>query len=115
MMAKYQVIFHIDEQAKIGLVLNNIKNLLVDLDKDHLEIEMVANGDAVKVLLRSATEFAPIMEELAAKNVVFCACANSMRNFGLQKEKLLDFVQVVPAGVGEIVKKEAAGWLYIRP
>ena len=49
------------------------------------------------------------------KQVRFCACANSLRSLGLRKEELLDFVEVVSAGVGEIVKKQAVGWAYIRP
>jgi len=28
---------------------------------------------------------------------------------------LLDLVDVVPAGVSELVKKQAEGWAYIRP
>jgi len=113
-MDKYKVIFHIDEQIKIGLVLNNISNLIIDIGQENLEIEMVANSDVVKLLVKGI-EFEPMLEELAKKQVRFCACANSLRNFGLQKEELLDFVEVVSAGVGEILKKQAAGWAYIRP
>lgn len=114
-MDKYKVIFHIDELARAGLVLNNISNLLIDMGEDNLEIEMVANGDAVKMLVKSSNEYKLKLEELANKHVVFCACANSLRGFSLPTEELLSFVEVVSAGVGEIVKKQAAGWSYIRP
>lgn len=30
-MDKYKVVFHIDEQVKAGLVLNNISNLITDI------------------------------------------------------------------------------------
>jgi len=113
-MGKYKVVFHIDEQVKAGLVLNNISNLITDIGEDNLEIEMVANGDAVKLLV-NGIEFEPMLKELVKKQVGFCACANSLRSLGLRKEELLDFVEVVSAGVGEIVKKQAAGWAYIRP
>ena len=114
-MEKYKVVFHIDEQPKGALVINNINNLITDLGGENLEIEMLVNGDAVKMLVRSTAEFGLQLKELAEKQVVFCACANSLRNFGIQKEELLDFVTVVSAGVGELVKKQAAGWAYIRP
>ena len=104
---KYKVVFHIDEQAKASLVLHNISNLITDIGGDNLGIEMVANSDAVKVLIKIANEFEPILKELAEKQVVFCACTNAMNNFGIQKDELLDFVTVVPSGVGEIVKKSA--------
>lgn len=113
-MGKYKVVFHIDEQVKAGLVLNNISNLITDIGEDNLEIEMVANGDAVKLLV-NGIEFEPMLKELVKKQVGFCACANSLHSLGLRKEELLDFVEVVSAGVGEIVKKQAAGWAYIRP
>lgn len=114
-MDKYKVVFHIDEQTKVGLVLHNISNLITDIGGENLEIEMVANGDAVRVMVRSANEFGPMLKELVERQVVFCACANAMRNFEIQKDELLDFVTVVSSGVGEIVKKQAAGWAYIRP
>lgn len=114
-MEKYKVVFHIDEQPKGALVLNNISNLIIDLGEENLEIEMVANGDAVKVLGRNTTEYGSLIKELAEKHVVFCTCANSLRNFGIQKDELLDSVTVVSAGVSELVKKQAAGWAYIRP
>jgi len=114
-MDKYKVVFHIDEQDRASLVLNNIRNLIADIGEDSLEIEMVANGDAVKMLAKGPNEYKAMLEELAKRQVVICACSNSMRNFGLQKDQLLDFVNVVSAGVGEIVKKQAVGWAYIRP
>ncbi|OLN27382.1 DsrE family protein [Desulfosporosinus metallidurans] len=114
-MYKNNVIFHIDEQDKVGLVLHNISNLIVDLGEGNLNIEMVANGDAVKMFARSTNVFETTLKELAEKKVVLCACANAMRDLGIQKDELLDFVTVVSAGVGEIVKKQAVGWVYIRP
>lgn len=113
-MDQYKVVFHIDEEDKAGLVLHNINNLIIDIGEDNLEIELVANGDAVKLLVKGI-EFEPMFKELAKKRVRFCACANALRNFGIQKDELIDFVIVVSAGVGEIVKKQAAGWAYIRP
>jgi hypothetical protein len=114
-MDKYKVVFHIDEQVEASLVLHNISNLITDLGGENLEIEMVANGDAVKVLARSADESRSMLIELAEKRVAFSACANAMRNLGIQKDELFDFVTVVSSGVGEIVKKQTAGWAYIRP
>ena len=114
-MDKYKVVFHVDEQDKTDLALNNISNLIIDIGEENLEIEMVANGDAVKALVRSTSKFGLMFKDLADKQVVFCVCANAMRNFGIHKDELFDFTIVVSAGVGEIVKKQAAGWAYIRP
>lgn len=111
---KLKVVFHLDEEDKASLVLHNISNLIKDIGEENLEIEMVVNSDTVKLLIKGI-EFEPMFEELVKKQVKFCACANSMRNLGIQKDELLNFVTVVSSGVGEIVKKQAAGWAYIRP
>ena len=113
-MNQYKVIFHIDEKPKAELVFKNIKNLIADLGLENLEVEMLANDEAVKLLLKDS-EHKQALEELAAQRVIFCACANSLRNFEIKEDQLLGFVNIVSAGVGEIVKKQAAGWLYIRP
>ncbi len=113
-MDKYKVVFHIDEQGKASLVLHNINNLIDDIGGDNLTIEMVANSDAVKILLRSSSEI-ELLHELAEKQVMICACANALRNFEIKKDELLEFVTIVPSGVGEIVRKQASGWAYIRP
>jgi intracellular sulfur oxidation DsrE/DsrF family protein len=114
-MNKFKVIFHMKEQVKVGLILKNIFNLISDIGVEHLEIEMVTNGDAVKVFVRRTSEFGAMLKDLAEKQVVFCACAHALRNFGIQKNELLDFVNVDSSGGGEIVKKRAAGWTYICP
>lgn len=113
-MDKFKVLFHLDEEDKTGLVLQNIGNLIIDLGQDNLEIEMVANSEAVKSLVKG-NKFESMYKELVNKQLSICACANTMRNLGIQKEELPDFVTVISSGVGEIVKKQAAGWSYIRP
>jgi len=53
--------------------------------------------------------------ELAAKGVVFAACANAMRAHNLTKNDMLEVAVIVPSAVGELIKKQAHGWAYIRP
>ncbi|MDP4159065.1 MAG: DsrE family protein [Bacillota bacterium] len=113
-MDKYKVVFQIDEEERVGLALQNITNLINDIGVGNLEIEMVSKGEAVKSLVKGSI-FDRSFEELAKKQVKFCACANTIRNLGIQKDKLFDFVTVVPSGVGELVKRQAEGWAYIRP
>ena len=112
---KFKVIFHMQEHVKVGLWLNNIVNLISDIGPEYLEIEMITNGDAVKALVRKTSQFGPMLQELAEKEVVFCACENSMRNFGIHKSDLLDFVNVDTSSGSNIVRKRAAGWTYICP
>lgn len=76
---------------------------------------MVAFGDAVNVFMRNTSEYEPLLKDLAEKNVEFCVCAYALHENGINKNELFDFVTVDYSGGGEIEKKKAAGWSYIRP
>jgi intracellular sulfur oxidation DsrE/DsrF family protein len=116
-MNKYRVVFHLDEPSKgrADQVFRNIENLLADLGDNNVEVELVANGGGVKALVKDSDSRAEQIDPLAAKGVRFAACAYSLRQLGIAREALLESVEVVSSGVGELVKKQAAGWAYIRP
>lgn len=116
-MDTYRVVFHIDEGAvaRANMVLHNIENLMNDLGEETVEVALVANGEGVRALLRSANVHKRQISKLAQRGVQFLACRNSLRFMGLGKDDLLDAVTIVSAGVTELVKKQADGWAYIRP
>lgn len=116
-MEKYKAVFHVDEglKARGDLVLTNIENLIADLGQNNVEIELVANGEGIIALLKTPNLHGEQVQRLGAKGVRFVACANTMRQMGLTKEALLAPVEIVPSGVGELVKKQTQGWAYIRP
>ncbi|MHB0987648.1 MAG: DsrE family protein [Bellilinea sp.] len=116
-MNKYHVVFHLDEPSKgrADQVFRNIENLLADLGEDNVEVELVANGGGVKALVKDPNSHAEQIEPLAAKGVRFAACAHSLNQWEIARDKLLESVEVVSSGVGELVKRQAEGWAYIRP
>jgi intracellular sulfur oxidation DsrE/DsrF family protein len=114
-LKKYRVIFHIDEIIKSKLVLGNINNLIKDLGEKNLEIELLTNSEAVKLLLTDANIFSEELNSLKLKNVVFAVCANSLHQMGLDKDLLFDFCVIVPSGVGELVIRQTNGYTYIKP
>lgn len=111
---KYKVVFHTDYQARIDLGLENVENLLADLGES-VEIELVANFEAITLLSKAANKYEAKISELAAKGVIFAACANAMRAHNLSKDDMLEVAIVVPSAVGELIKKQDQGWAYIRP
>lgn len=111
-MSKYKALFHLDEPDRTRMVLNNIKNLVDDMED--VEIELVVNATAVEVL-QEESEYRHIIEKLDKREVSFMACSNSLNNFDIKEEDLIDFVGVVSAGVTEITIKQSEGWEYIRP
>ena len=111
----YRVIFHVDENRKISLALKNIENLIADLGEDALEIELVANSEAISMMLKNSSDYIEQIRNLAHRKVHFAICSNAMRQMNIVKEDLLEIADVVPSGIGELVKKQSEGWIYIRP
>jgi intracellular sulfur oxidation DsrE/DsrF family protein len=118
-VVEYKVIFHIDELNKWNLVLKNVSNLLAAIGNSSFQIEVLANAEAVKAYNTSSKEIDPnisnLSEELNAKGVKFVACNNALKGFGLQKEDINFFVDIVPAGVLELAEKQMEGYSYIKP
>jgi intracellular sulfur oxidation DsrE/DsrF family protein len=116
-MKRYRVIFHIDEPSKgrAEQVLMNITNLLDDLGEETVAVELLANGGGVRAMARETEDLPEQIEALTQRGVHFVACQHSLDHLNMQREDLLDLVDIVPAGVSELVKKQAEGWAYIRP
>lgn len=116
-MESYKAIFHIDELNKWNQLLANVANLVEDLSKNHLEIEVLANGEAVKYFdsTNDSQENIDKMTTLNQEDVSFVACNNSLTGNDIPKEVLYSFVEVVPAGVSELVRKQHEGFAYIKP
>lgn len=116
-MKEYRALFHLDEDApeKFNETLNNIRNLLVDLEAENVDVELVANGKGVLSLLNSNQAQAIRVRNLADEGVSFTVCANSLKHLKIDAADLMPQAIIVPAGVGELVRKQSQGWAYIKP
>ena len=54
------------------------------------------------------------IQKLEAAHVRFVACGNAMKKQHLEAADLVAGVDVVPAGIVEVVRKQEAGWVYIE-
>jgi intracellular sulfur oxidation DsrE/DsrF family protein len=113
----YKALFHLatSRRSTADEALGGIRRLLNDLGPDQVEVELVANADGVIIYLPALKVYTERIELLARSGVRFVACANSLRSMGLEREQLLELVEVVPSGVGELTRRQAEGWAYIRP
>lgn len=96
------------------LALNNIRNLQEDLGADKVTIELVVYGPGIGMLKRDSP-VGPQIADTAKTGVAVNACQNTMRGQKLVAADMLQTVTYVPAGVVEIVKRQQAGWAYLRP
>lgn len=95
-------------------VLNNVENLQKAFAPEPTEIEVVAHGKALAMLQRTNAPQSERMARNAAAGVKFAACENTMRRMKVQKSDLFDFVVTVDSGVAEVVRKQEAGWAYLK-
>ncbi len=116
---KADVVFHVDwdEEKRLVMALNNIANLLKEVSHEDSRICLVANGASVPLFRRgpAAPAYAFQIDTLAKKGVRFLVCGNSLRNFNIPPEDILENCEVVRAGIVELVRMQAEGFAYIKP
>lgn len=101
------------EEVDWQLTLNNVRNLESGLAPDAVEVEIVAYGPGTAFLKKDAPDAAEI-QKFEAAHVHFVACGNAMKKQHLEAAGLVAGVDVVPAGIVEVVRKQEAGWVYIK-
>ncbi len=101
------------EEVDWQLTLNNVRNLESGLAPDAVEVEIVAYGPGTAFLKKDAPVAAEI-QKLEAAHVHFVACGNAMKKQHLEAADLVAGVDVVPAGIVEVVRKQEGGWVYIK-
>lgn len=113
--AGFQVIFQVSDAdpKKWNLTLNNVKNVQDEFGEKNIMVEVVAFGPGIG-MLKADAEIANRITEAMQAGVVVVACENTMRGQHLVKDDMVAHVGFVPAGVAELVKRQAEGYAYIR-
>jgi len=77
----------------------------------------LANSEAVKYydISQDLNTDIETMESLYKKGVKFVACNNALTSYEIKKEDIVEFVDIVPTGVLELIKKQSEGYAYIKP
>ena len=113
--ARERAIFAVSDAdpQKWNLTLGNIGNAIDGLGAASADIELVVYGPGIAMLKKDS----PVAARLAAalkSGVRIAACQNSMRGFDLQAADLAPGVTVVPSGVVELIRRQHAGYAYVR-
>ncbi len=109
-----KVLFHLNDQNKVEATLRNIENLLEDSDED-IEIELVVHSEAVYSFIENKINNLKKINTLIDKGINISICKNTLSNSNLKKEDFIPGISIVSSGMGEITRKQAEGWLYIKP
>ena len=95
-------------------VLNNVENVRAALGADQTDIEIVVHGGALGMLMKTNEAQSQQIKRSADGGVVFAACRNTMKRKNVAPDQLLPLATTVDSGVAEVVRKQEAGWSYIK-
>ena len=112
--AKEHVVIQVStpEQKLWNQALNYLENLRDLYGADNVEMELVALGFGIGVLKLESTQGPRVAEALKA-GVHVSACQVTMRRQKLTREDMLPNIGYVPAGLGQIIKRQREGWAYV--
>ena len=85
-----------------------------------MDLAVVTHSGGVYMLLEGSTNakgelYEPKIQELMSKGVEFLQCRKTLQGKGLTKDDLIDGVEIVPSGVGELAEKQRHGYAFIKP
>ena len=114
--AKHKVVFQMNvaDNDSWNQLLGNIRNAKKAFEKDGIQIEVVFYGKGITALLKTNTEYAERLKTAAADGVVLGACQNTMRLRKITSQDIFPFATEVDSGVAELIRKQQAGFAYIR-
>jgi uncharacterized protein len=116
-LKEYRVVYQLDndDEKVIKTTLRNIQNALEDPRlKSKLKVELVVHGAGIAVFMKQSP-YEEQLKRLRMEGVLLAQCMNTMREKGIIKDQLLDFISIVPSGNGELIIRQQEGWAYIHP
>lgn len=94
-------------------LLNNVENVQKALGPTSIEIVAHGKGLALLTRAKNSAVYARLAQSAEA-GVVLAACENTMRRQRVTKDDLVPFARTVDSGLAQIVRKQEAGWSYVR-
>lgn len=117
--ANHKVVLQISDSDpfKQTLVLNVANNLIKYYGAGEIDIEIVAFGPGLRLMLKDNVNTDRI-NSLMDTNVRFSACSNTLGNFTKKlgyKPQLVSGITVVPAGAARILQLNLASYQILKP
>ncbi len=103
------------EDDSIHHVLSTANNVLKFYGPEKVHLRIVAYYHGIRALLKNEKEIAVRVRALQQYGVEFVACGNTMETKKIAPSDLVEEVEIVTAGVAEVIERAHEGAFYIQP
>ncbi len=113
----YHAIYQLDVNNPniIEKAFRNINNALNDPRlTGKIKIELIAFSGGTDSYLKGS-KYEEDLKNLVKKGVIVAQCNNTLKERNISRDKLYDFIAIVPTGNGELIIRAAEGWSIIKP
>ncbi|HMO31457.1 MAG TPA: DsrE family protein [Lacibacter sp.] len=114
LQAQHKIIWEVSSgdtsvQRMLYRQVNNVLNAAPDT-----KIEIVYHGLAIYAVLQDTGHYKNELKAVQQRGVLIAACANSLRNRGIDPVRVMKEAFIVPVAILELVQKQEKGWSYIK-
>ncbi|MBU0720647.1 DsrE family protein [bacterium] len=112
-----EIVFSIKsaDDEDIHHVLSSANNVLKFYGPEKVHMRIVAYYHGIRALLKKEKDIAVRVDALMQYDVEFVACGNTMKTKNIQEDELIEGVEIVTAGIVEMVERVKEGWINIVP
>ncbi len=103
------------DDGRVNNLLYNVVNVQKAYGMDNVEIVVLAWGPGVRALLSESSTVAERISSLRRYDVTFIACGNTLDTLRKTEADLLPGVDIVQAGLPELIERRLRGWIDIIP
>ena len=104
------------DRHEINHVLSSANNVIKFYGPEKVEVVIVAYSRGIEAVINHRDlEIKKRVEALMTYEVEFIACGNTMKTLKIDKSELIDGVEIVTAGIVELIERQLRGYIYIRP
>ena len=108
------------DEKEISHILSSVSNVVKFYGVDKCDVVIVAYSQGIKSLLKEPKFFDKDIQKrlksvMMYDSVEFIACNNTMKTYEIKEKELLKDVEVVTAGIVEIIERQLDGYIYVRP
>ena len=104
------------DRNEVNHIISSANNVIKFYGPENTEVVIVAYSQGINTLVRHRdSKIKKRIQSLMTYDVEFIACGNTMRTLKIDKKDLLDNVEVVTAGIVELIERQLQGYIYIRP